>query len=441
VRILVFSRVDLSRPSAHAVHNVHTSAALARAGASVTLHADLGGRPPEDTLAAYGAEPSGNLTLRDMGWRWHATALPIMAARLLRREGAEPSVVLLSEVRPFALTLAAAARRRGHRVAFEAHNAAGRLAHAAAGIVETAAPAGPAGAAPVTSKSPGPILTIGDAGAREGAPVHAPHAHDDVEEWPEPAPPPRSPDPKAVAAAEERAKLERAILAHASVLVAPQRRTLEAVRGMLRPGVPAHVVPNGTLLPPPSPPTEKDIEILYLGSLLPWKGVDALVAAMQLLYPHTLTIVGGRDEQDRRLLRQMALQLGVAARVTFLPPVPPSEVWGLYARAKVGAAPLSGAFLEAREYTFPMKLVEMMAAGLPIVAAKLPTVQEIVRDGEEALLATSDNPDAYGLAIRRLLEDHDLAARLAAAARRKAEEYTYARRAERLLAAFEGLAA
>jgi glycosyltransferase involved in cell wall biosynthesis len=127
----------------------------------------------------------------------------------------------------------------------------------------------------------------------------------------------------------------------------------------------------------------------------------------------------------------------VISRVEFGPPVPPAKVWDIYARAKVGVVPLHAAYLEAREYTCPIKLFEMMAAGLPMVTARLASVQEFVTEGQEVLMAKNDAPDEYAAALRKLLEDRELATRLAANARAKVADFTYDRRAARLLEAFK----
>jgi glycosyltransferase involved in cell wall biosynthesis len=52
-------------------------------------------------------------------------------------------------------------------------------------------------------------------------------------------------------------------------------------------------------------------------------------------------------------------------------------------------------------------------------------------------MAKNDSPDEYAAALRKLLEDRELATRLAANARAKVADFTYDRRATRLLAAFE----
>jgi glycosyltransferase involved in cell wall biosynthesis len=103
----------------------------------------------------------------------------------------------------------------------------------------------------------------------------------------------------------------------------------------------------------------------------------------------------------------------------------------------VGVVPLAATFLEAREYTCPVKLMEMMGAGLAIATARLPSVEEIVRDGVEVAMAPSDDPAAWAATIRRLLEDTENAARLAAAARSKAEAFSYERRARTFLETVE----
>lgn len=467
VRIFAFVRSKLSEPTAHSIQTVHTCAALAKAGATVALHADLGPTSPAEILRAYGAPSSPNLSIRDMGWRWHTVALPIVAGRLMgpSAPGTGPSILFLREVRPYALTLAGAAKRLGVRVAFEAHNAAGKMAAEKAGAEPAPGQAlGPAAADhhddhdhgddhghdhghghgdEEHSHGPGPALGIGKVGSRTAAATKTPvkeAAKPTPEEDPEEAAGRErarpKPDPKAIAAAAEREALETQILALADLVLAPQSLTLSALAGMIRPGVPSRHIPNGTMVPAALPAVTKDIDVLYMGSLSEWKGVESIVAAMQKLFPYRLTIVGGRSEADRKRLQQAALQLGVAPRVQILPPVPPAQVWEIYARAKVGVVPLSAAFLEAREYTCPVKLLEMMAAGLPIVTVRLPSVQELVADGKEVLMSATDTPDAYAVTIKRVLNDPALAARLSEGARAKAESFSFDARARAMMEAF-----
>jgi glycosyltransferase involved in cell wall biosynthesis len=87
--------------------------------------------------------------------------------------------------------------------------------------------------------------------------------------------------------------------------------------------------------------------------------------------------------------------------------------------------------------TSPMKLFEYMAAGAPIVATDLPAIREVLRHGDNALLAAPGNPAAFADALHVLLDDRACAARLAARARADVERFTWQHRAAALLAACE----
>ena len=71
----------------------------------------------------------------------------------------------------------------------------------------------------------------------------------------------------------------------------------------------------------------------------------------------------------------------------------------------------------------PMSVLEAMAAGLPVVAAAVGGVPELVDDGETGLLVPPGRPDALAAALGRLAADPALRRRLGAAGRRRAEAH------------------
>jgi len=80
-------------------------------------------------------------------------------------------------------------------------------------------------------------------------------------------------------------------------------------------------------------------------------------------------------------------------------------------------------------YTSPLKLFEYMASRRPIVASDLPSLREVLRDGENAVLVKPDNPRALAEGIERALSDAELAARIGRQAREDVEQYTWEKRA------------
>jgi glycosyltransferase involved in cell wall biosynthesis len=82
-----------------------------------------------------------------------------------------------------------------------------------------------------------------------------------------------------------------------------------------------------------------------------------------------------------------------------------------------------------------------MAAGAPIVASDLPTVREILDDGDNALLVPPEDPEALAAAIRRLLVNPGLADRLRRTAYEQVQAYTWDARAARIIEALGTLLA
>ncbi len=212
-------------------------------------------------------------------------------------------------------------------------------------------------------------------------------------------------------------------------------------------GVPAEriaVVPDGTTAPSEPLPARDSAgrRIVYAGQLYRWKGVDTLLDALVLLPEASLTIVGGSGDPadpDLAACRERAAALGIADRVTFAGFVAPAEVRARISGAAVAVVPLPDNLM-ARYFTSPLKLFDYMAAGVPIVASDLPSLREVVTDGDSALLTAPDDPSALAQTIRRLLVNPGLADRLRRTAFDQVAHYTWERRAERILEALERLA-
>jgi glycosyltransferase involved in cell wall biosynthesis len=143
-------------------------------------------------------------------------------------------------------------------------------------------------------------------------------------------------------------------------------------------------------------------------------------------------IIGGHEkEPDLARVQALAAERDCASRVTFTGLIPPAEVQARLRDADVLLLPNPASAIST-SFTSPLKLFEYMAAGRPIVASDLPSLREVLRDEENALLVEPGSARALVAGIQRLRNDAALGARLARQARRDVEQFTWARRAERL---------
>lgn len=89
-------------------------------------------------------------------------------------------------------------------------------------------------------------------------------------------------------------------------------------------------------------------------------------------------------------------------------------------------------------YMSPMKLFEYLAAGKAIVSTDLPSIQEIITDGQNGLLFPHDNPQAFAHGILHLLTDDARKQQLETKAKQDVQKYSWTARAKRILEAVDG---
>jgi glycosyltransferase involved in cell wall biosynthesis len=158
-----------------------------------------------------------------------------------------------------------------------------------------------------------------------------------------------------------------------------------------------------------------------------------LVEAMTEVPDARLVILGGIEgERDLARVRALVEARGLAARVELRGTVPQGAVARALHEAHVVAVPFLRTAMTER-HTSPIKAFEALAAARPVVVSDLPSSREFLEDGVNALLVPPGDPDALARALRCVLEDAGLAARLADAAWRSAPTYSWDARAGSVL--------
>jgi glycosyltransferase involved in cell wall biosynthesis len=168
----------------------------------------------------------------------------------------------------------------------------------------------------------------------------------------------------------------------------------------------------------------------FTGFVRPWHGLDQAIEFLSRPEGAEAMLLVVGDGPARAALEAQARHLGVADRVRFTGVVARDHVPAHVAAFDIALQPA------ATPYASPLKLFEYMALGLPIVAPAQPNLQEVLRDGEDALLFDPARSDALQAALARLVADAPLRERLGANARRTllARGYTWVRNAERVVA-------
>ena len=233
-------------------------------------------------------------------------------------------------------------------------------------------------------------------------------------------------------------ELERYCLERSDAVVVPSRVIGDAVRALGVPEGKIHLVPNGAEVPgqttrPEGAPARY---LVYVGALQPWQGLDVLLRAFARLADLDdlrLVVCASVPERRAKPVRRLAEQIGVGERIDWRFELPHSEVAAWLAHAEVSVAPLTGCARNLDQGCAPLKVIESMAAGVPVVASDLPAVRELMADGEHGRLVPADRPAELARAVRILLEYPEEAASLGRAGRRRVEEtLTWARSRARL---------
>ncbi len=187
---------------------------------------------------------------------------------------------------------------------------------------------------------------------------------------------------------------------------------------------PVEIVPNGVEVERFAGATAatglpKGRRVLWVSRLDPQKGFPLLVRAFATLareLPDLHLVVVG-DGRDRNAVDLLSPE--VRSRVAMLGTVANAELPSYLAGADAFAAPAVG------HESFGVILVEAMAAGVPVVASDIPGYREVVREDVDGLLVPPGDPDLLAAALRRVLEERDLAERLSRAGPERAKTFSW----------------
>jgi len=186
------------------------------------------------------------------------------------------------------------------------------------------------------------------------------------------------------------------------------------------------VIPNGVDLrqfqnvPPFARWRDGTPNILYVGRFEPRKGLTYLLKAYRALRREGIEcrlLVVGAGPQERDVRRYIATRR--LTGVELLGRLSEMDKNRAFVTADVFCSPATG------QESFGIVLLEAMAAGTPVVCSDIHGYKGVVHRGEQALLVPPKDSDALAEALRTLLQDPAMRARMAQSGRERAVQYSW----------------
>ena len=166
--------------------------------------------------------------------------------------------------------------------------------------------------------------------------------------------------------------------------------------------------PDSNTLHPPL--TRKQINIpenvrlgIYTGAMTNGRGVDIAIEAMADLPELHLVLLGPVSEDRKTILRNEAVQYGVADRCHFLPPVTEENILPVLQLCDFSWIPIQKTCL-SHDYALPNKLFQSYEAGLPIFATPLSEIRSFIEYFKCGYVAEGFDAKAQAKSLKKYLE-------------------------------------
>ncbi|HQF08724.1 MAG TPA: glycosyltransferase family 4 protein [Spirochaetota bacterium] len=182
--------------------------------------------------------------------------------------------------------------------------------------------------------------------------------------------------------------------------------------------------PDGRLQPEDPMAAETGKIILYAGTLTEWQGLPTLIKAFELISDRddVILFIAGSTYKYSRNIKKAVRKAGLEDKIKFRTGLSRESLHRVYRRAAFSMAPLSRCSRNELQGCSPLKIIESMSAGTPVIASNLAVCAEYIEHMVDGILVPPDSPRALASAMTMLLDDEELAMRLGRKARAKSRD-------------------
>ncbi|WP_396601064.1 glycosyltransferase family 4 protein [Algibacter sp. R77976] len=223
--------------------------------------------------------------------------------------------------------------------------------------------------------------------------------------------------------------IERFCIANCNEIITPSKVTQQFIKQYVNNNKKTiHIIPNGVTIHDAKPWTGKSVSalpyILYFGAMQKWQGIKTLFKGFKELLDLNLRlrICTSIPEKRTEIYKTLAESMDIAHRIDWFYEQDKPTLANHIKVALFTVAPLASCDRNIIQGCNPLKIIESMAYGTPVIASNIAVVRELITDNETGFLVTPDRPEQLGRKMRTLLENPDVLKRVGQNGKNKIEK-------------------
>ncbi|SHJ09339.1 glycosyltransferase family 4 protein [Aquimarina spongiae] len=168
-----------------------------------------------------------------------------------------------------------------------------------------------------------------------------------------------------------------------------------------------NLIPNGVTIYESDTTNSTNPYILYFGAIQKWQGLKTLLKAMREVKDLDMRLVMciAVPEKKALYLKKLAEDIGVENKIDWHFELDKNSLASKIKNALCTIAPLSACNRNLKQGCNPLKIVESMGYGTPVIASDIAVVHEFIDDNNTGFLVPPDRPELLGRKIRTLVQN------------------------------------